>query len=88
MNTRLHYAQRKYNLLREETEGYAKLVAALLRFEGGGLTEDRVGAVVRCRMDIGYSYSLYPIPIPYTAVAWTALKAGYPKIPQAEIGFF
>lgn len=47
INTRLHYAQRKYNLLREESEGYAKLIAALLRFEGGGLTDDRAGAVVR-----------------------------------------
>ena len=47
VNTRLHYAQRKYNLLREESEGYAKLIAGLLSFEGGGLTEERAASAVR-----------------------------------------
>ena len=47
VNTRLHYAQRKYNLLREESEGYAKLIAGMLRFEGGGLTDEHAASVVR-----------------------------------------
>ncbi|KAK9917111.1 hypothetical protein WJX75_001006 [Coccomyxa subellipsoidea] len=29
LNTRMHYTQRRFNLLREESEGYAKLITAL-----------------------------------------------------------
>lgn len=46
VNTRLHYAQHKYNLLREESEGFAKLTALLLRFGSGDGQEERVSATV------------------------------------------
>ena len=47
VNTKLHYSQHKYNLLREESEGFAKLSALLLRFGSGGHQEERVSATVR-----------------------------------------
>ena len=39
MNTRALYTQQKYNLLREETEGYSKLIAELSELPTAALTD-------------------------------------------------
>ena len=51
INTRNKFLQHKYNLLKEETEGYAKLVTELCR----PLTPDSVAVTIRnMRTLIGY----------------------------------
>ena len=46
-NTRHVYTQRKFNLLREESEGYAKLVTLLHQVGAGALQPQHVQATVR-----------------------------------------
>lgn len=46
VNTRLLYQQTKFNLLREESEGYAKLVTLLCQCGSGGLTHRTASAVI------------------------------------------
>ncbi|KDD71454.1 hypothetical protein H632_c4992p0, partial [Helicosporidium sp. ATCC 50920] len=46
VNTRLCYNQRKFNLLREESEGYAKLATLLGQRGRGGLRPEFEGALV------------------------------------------
>lgn len=41
------YTQQKFNLLREEGEGYAKLLAALNRFGGAAISPTSVAGLVR-----------------------------------------
>lgn len=54
-NTRHVYTQRKYNLLREESEGYSKLVTLLNQAGAGALAPARVGAVLgEIKALIGY----------------------------------
>ena len=45
MNTKLVYNQQKYNLLREESEGYAKVLTVLNNFGSTALSE-------RCTPDV------------------------------------
>jgi len=45
-NTRHFYTQRKFNLLREESEGYAKLVTLLNQAGAGAVAEESADAVV------------------------------------------
>ena len=45
-NTRHVYTQRKFNLLREESEGYAKLVTLLNQAGAGAVTDATADAVV------------------------------------------
>ena len=48
INTRLVYTQNKFNLLREESEGYSKLVVALAAFgERGSGDDDAVAGAIR-----------------------------------------
>jgi THO complex subunit 2 len=48
INTRLVYTQNKFNLLREESEGYSKLVVALAAFgERGSGDDDTVAGAIR-----------------------------------------
>ncbi len=44
-NTKVCYTQTKYNLVREDSEGYAKLVACLNHSGEGALTEATVPAM-------------------------------------------
>lgn len=46
VNTRLLYQQTKFNLLREESEGYAKLVTLLCQCGSGGLTHRTASAAI------------------------------------------
>jgi THO complex subunit 2 len=46
LNTRQVYSQEKYNLLREESEGYAKLVTAVNGQGKGSLRPEMVPALV------------------------------------------
>ena len=46
-NTKVCYTQNKYNLIREDSEGYAKLVACLNHSGEGALTEATVPAMFR-----------------------------------------
>eukprot|EP01018_Ginkgo_biloba_P036677 Gb_33812 [translate_table: standard] len=46
VNTRLLYQQTKFNLLREESEGYAKLVTLLCQHGSGGLTHKTASAAI------------------------------------------
>ncbi|KAK9861183.1 hypothetical protein WJX84_006826 [Apatococcus fuscideae] len=60
-NTKLLYAQQKYNLLREEPEGFGKAINALSQFGKGGLTPEGVSYLLReLRALIGY-FDLDPI---------------------------
>jgi THO complex subunit 2 len=60
VNTRLFYTQQKFNLLREESEGYAKLITALAAFgdsgaDGNTPSSNTVAAAVRAVQSlIGY----------------------------------
>lgn len=47
VNTKLVYQQRKFNLLREESEGYAKLTTLLHQSGAGRLTAETVPQVAR-----------------------------------------
>ena len=46
MNTKLVYNQQKYNLLREESEGYAKVLTVLNNFGATALSERSTPDVV------------------------------------------
>ena len=45
-NTRAVYTQRKFNLLREESEGWAKMATILNQAGSGRLVEDRIGTIL------------------------------------------
>ncbi len=49
VNTKAVYTQQKFNLLREEGEGFAKLLAALNRFGGAALSPASVPGLVSTR---------------------------------------
>ncbi|KAK3270167.1 THO complex subunit 2 [Cymbomonas tetramitiformis] len=55
VNTRLLYTQNKFNLLREESEGYSKVVTTLNQFGVDALCDDTVKATIRTIQSlIGY----------------------------------
>ncbi|KAK9825718.1 hypothetical protein WJX74_000949 [Apatococcus lobatus] len=60
-NTKMLYAQQKYNLLREESEGFGKAINALFQFGKAGLTLAAIPFLLReLRALIGY-FDLDPI---------------------------
>ena len=54
IKTKLYYKQQKFNLLREENEGYAKLLTELLTASPGGPDASK-GEERRCRVAVGAS---------------------------------
>jgi len=76
VNTTMVYKQNKFNLLREESEGYAKLITTLNRFGADAISEASAAEEIKTVQSlIGY-FDLDPNRVFDLLLDWCGVQAG------------